>query len=188
VKEEQTAFLKSVARPALDIWRAFKVPFAIILAQAILESSWGRSILVAKAHNYFGIKYAHRQNSEDYGHFDASTWEVIDGKKEAMQAEFQMFPSVRECFTGHALLLLRSGCVVRAIPKGWQAVAVALGPWTEADKELLRKGQSPEHANYSTNPAYAGLLGELIAEYHLDDQQYIESLATEPDEWGQERA
>jgi flagellar protein FlgJ len=37
-------------------WREFGVPPSVTIAQAILESGWGRSELSAVGHNYFGIK------------------------------------------------------------------------------------------------------------------------------------
>jgi flagellum-specific peptidoglycan hydrolase FlgJ len=162
---------------ALDMWHAFRIPFAIILAQAILETSWGKSILIKAANNWFGIKYAHRQGAEDYGEFDCRTWEMIDGQKKEMLAAFQKFPNTHDCFSAHSLLLLRNACVVKAIPQGWQAVAVALGPWTDQDRAFMKRGIQPDHANYSTNGAYPERLGALVRELHLDDQRFVEELA-----------
>jgi Mannosyl-glycoprotein endo-beta-N-acetylglucosaminidase len=50
------AFLAAAAGPAQASQREFKVPASVTLAQAILESAWGRSKLSANDKNYFGMK------------------------------------------------------------------------------------------------------------------------------------
>jgi flagellar protein FlgJ len=50
------AFLAAAAGPAQTSQREFKVPTSVTLAQAILESGWGRSKLSVNDKNYFGMK------------------------------------------------------------------------------------------------------------------------------------
>ena len=50
------AFLDAAAGPAQASQREFKVPASVTLAQAILESGWGRSKLSFNDRNYFGMK------------------------------------------------------------------------------------------------------------------------------------
>jgi len=45
---------------------------------------------------------------EDYGHFDATTWEIENGQKKVTIAQFQRFPNLGEAFRCHALLLAES--------------------------------------------------------------------------------
>ncbi len=50
------AFLAAAAGPAQASQREFNVPASVTLAQAILESGWGKSKLSANDRNYFGMK------------------------------------------------------------------------------------------------------------------------------------
>lgn len=50
------AFLAAAAGPAQASQREFKVPASVTLAQAILESGWGKSKLSMNDRNYFGMK------------------------------------------------------------------------------------------------------------------------------------
>lgn len=50
------AFLAAAAGPAQAGQREFNVPASVTLAQAILESGWGKSKLSANDRNYFGMK------------------------------------------------------------------------------------------------------------------------------------
>jgi flagellum-specific peptidoglycan hydrolase FlgJ len=49
-------FLAAAAPGAQQGWREFGVPASVTMAQAILESGWGRSGLSTADKNYFGIK------------------------------------------------------------------------------------------------------------------------------------
>jgi flagellar protein FlgJ len=49
-------FIKAAVPGAQRGWREFGVPPSVTIAQAILESGWGRSGLASRDRNYFGIK------------------------------------------------------------------------------------------------------------------------------------
>jgi hypothetical protein len=53
---EQTAFLTTIAGPAMQSVVENRVPASVTVAQAILESGWGRSSLSANDRNFFGMK------------------------------------------------------------------------------------------------------------------------------------
>jgi flagellar protein FlgJ len=53
---DTAAFIASAVRPAQESQRATRVPASVTIAQAILESGWGRSTLTRDDHNYFGMK------------------------------------------------------------------------------------------------------------------------------------
>jgi flagellum-specific peptidoglycan hydrolase FlgJ len=161
LNREQFLFLQKVTPAALEQQRIYGIPAAVTIAQAILESCWGRSILVSKANNYFGIKYSHIQGTEDYGHFDVATWEVENGHRVDCTAAFQKFPDDQECFTRHSLLLMRPRYRAAYAEGGnWQKFAALLGPKTP---------ENPSACGYSTNPDYAAELTKLVEIYHLDD-------------------
>jgi flagellar protein FlgJ len=49
-------FIKAAVPGAQQGWREYGVPPSVTIAQAILESGWGKSSLSTKHRNYFGIK------------------------------------------------------------------------------------------------------------------------------------
>jgi flagellum-specific peptidoglycan hydrolase FlgJ len=49
-------FIKAAVPGAQQGWREYGVPPSVTIAQAILESGWGRSTLSSTHKNYFGIK------------------------------------------------------------------------------------------------------------------------------------
>lgn len=166
--EQQVQFFAKVVPPALDSEREYGIPAAVTIAQAILESAtpklgWGSSSLFRLANNPFGIKYAQRQGAQDYGHFDVPTWEIENGQRVEVPAEFQRFPNLKAAFFAHAALLLRP----RYMPayKSRQdcreyAMAVMNCGYSTDRPELCKKPGCPH---------YAGKLIQLIEQYHLDD-------------------
>ena len=140
---------------------------------------------------------------EDYGHFDAQTWEIENGQKKVMIAQFQRFPNLGEAFRCHALLLATSpryAPAMRAVRDqgsgirdqeraireslsptpnaqplipAWQQFAERLGPKTSQ--------QDTEHCGYSTNPSYSAELIKLVNLYRLNDPRALEWYATGQD-------
>jgi flagellum-specific peptidoglycan hydrolase FlgJ len=136
---------------------------------------------------------------EDYRHFDATTWEIENGQKRVMIAQFQRFPNLGEAFRCHALLLATSpryAPAMRAIRDSgfgvrdtgnpsdaesrlpnpvsripcWQQFAERLGPKTSQ--------LDTEHCGYSTNPSYSAELIKLVNLYRLNDPRVLEGYAT----------
>jgi flagellum-specific peptidoglycan hydrolase FlgJ len=164
--KQQLDFLAKVTQPALDTQRVFGIPAAVTIAQAIIESAtpaggWGSSRLFCLANNPFGIKYAHSQGAEDYGHFDCQTCEVIAGRPVEVPAEFQAFHNLKDAFVRHGLLLMRPRYQPAFAERGnWQLFAERLGPKTSPT--------DTEHCGYSTNPSYSARLVKLVTLYGLD--------------------
>lgn len=72
---------------------------SITIAQAILESDWGRSELAKKAYNFFGIKASKEWSGKVY---TKSTWEQRpDGVKYEIKADFRKYRSISESITDH---------------------------------------------------------------------------------------
>lgn len=72
---------------------------SITIAQAILESDWGRSELAQKAYNFFGIKASKEWNGKVY---TKSTWEQReDGVKYEIKADFRKYNSISESIIDH---------------------------------------------------------------------------------------
>ena len=184
---QQLQFLLRVTPGALQGEREYEIPACITIAQAILESAtpkygWGSSTLFRLANNPFGIKYRHfgpGDRSPDhaisaYGHFDAATWEIVNGQKKTEITEFQCFPNLDEAFRAHALLLrgprYQPAFAVRA---DWKQFAERLGPKSSP--------LDTEHCGYSTNPSYSAELIELVTLYRLNDPRALQWFATGED-------
>jgi flagellum-specific peptidoglycan hydrolase FlgJ len=110
----------------------------------------------------------------DYGHFDAQTWEIENGQKKVIFAQFQRFPNLDEAFRAHALLLrsprYRPAFAARA---DWKQFAERLGPKTSQ--------LDSEHCGYSTNPSYSAEITKLVELYRLNDPRAQQWYATGKD-------
>lgn len=157
---DQENFLKLVAGPALDAERRLRIPAAVIVAQAILESGWGKSRLFTEAHNPFGIKDL--DLPDDYGEYLAPTIEYVHGNPSTVLAAFEKFRSLDDAFFHHALLFWRSKRYWPAI-KAWLLQANLLVP---RDARGFARMIGP--CGYATDPNYGEKLVKLIDQFQLD--------------------
>jgi flagellum-specific peptidoglycan hydrolase FlgJ len=111
---------------------------------------------------------------DPYGAFDAQTWEIVNGQKKIMIAQFQRFPNLTEAFVAHAQLLCsphyRPAFDVR---HDWKQFAERLGPKSSP--------LDTEHCGYSTNPGYSASLIKLVELYRLNDPRAVQWFATGED-------
>ena len=98
-------FIAAVLLAAQESHASSGFPVGIAVAQAALESAWGKSELSQKANNYFGIK-AHG----DAGSITLATTEVVKGKTVKTQARFAAFPDMRSCFADRDRILRSLAC------------------------------------------------------------------------------
>ena len=90
---------------ALEVEKETSVPAIVALAQAVLETGWGRYIPIdyktsRNSRNLFGIKW------DGYGDYvEAWTREEIDGKLKPVLAKFKAFPSYIGSFRFYAELM-----------------------------------------------------------------------------------
>jgi flagellum-specific peptidoglycan hydrolase FlgJ len=78
------------------------MPPMVTVAQAALESNWGKSGLSQQAHNYFGIK-AHGKHER----ICMGTRECEAGKTVQVKAAFAKYGSLEDCIECRDSLLLR---------------------------------------------------------------------------------
>lgn len=57
LSEEQQTFVDQVAMAAKKYYTKYRILPSLTIAQAILESGWGKSRLAGECHNYFGMKW-----------------------------------------------------------------------------------------------------------------------------------
>ena len=79
--KDKAAFLAAMTPVAKEVASDLGISHKIILAQAALDSGWGKSV---KGNNYFGIK-----SHGLAGGLDVATTEVIDGKTVKITDQFR---------------------------------------------------------------------------------------------------
>ena len=143
----QQSFLASVFPAALESGRLHGLPPSIILAQAALESGWGRSRLATSHHNLFGIKANAAQAGVEYPTLEASA----DGVR-IIQQRFRSYASSDASITEHGALLSRDDryADARAHRGNWRAFLAELAPV------------------YASDPHYARSISQIISRHQLD--------------------
>jgi flagellum-specific peptidoglycan hydrolase FlgJ len=141
------AFIDSIAADAIRNQRETGVPASVTIAQAILESGWGRSELSRQANNFFGIK-----GTGPAGSVTMRTREVINGSVVYVDAPFRKYHTPQESFADHARLFTQSPRYAEAMRHTHDAFRFAA--------EIHRAG-------YATDPEYTNKLHSLMRQYNL---------------------
>jgi LysM repeat protein len=127
-----------------------KVPACITLAQGMLESGNGNSLLCVNANNHFGIK-CHKE-------WGGETYIMTDDEENEC---FRKYNNVLESYSDHSMFLFSRS---RYAPLFELAINDYKG-WCYGLKQ----------AGYATDPKYAERLITLIEHYKLQDLNVIES-------------
>ncbi|WP_090826945.1 glucosaminidase domain-containing protein [Paenibacillus sp. yr247] len=121
------------------------IPAAITLAQAALESGYGKS---APGYNFFGIK----ADSSWTGATQLLwTTEEIGGVRVPVQALFRAYPSAQASFLDHSKFLLMNGRYQIALQK----------------KNPYEFANELQAAGYATDNQYSNKLKQIIHDYNL---------------------
>jgi len=141
------AFMDRVAADAIKSQRATGVPASVTLAQAALESGWGKSGLSTRANNFFGIK-----GEGPAGHVLMPTKEFLNGKWVTVNAKFRKYESPAGSFADHGKFLRENRRYANAFKHMDNAAQFA--------REIHKAG-------YATDPAYSDKLIAMINKYDL---------------------
>jgi len=139
-------FIEFVGQNARRSMAATGVPASVTVAQAILETGWGKHT-VGEAKNLFGIK-----GRGPLGSVRARTPEYVKGKYVMIEADFAKYESFEQSITEHARVFLRNRRYARALQFKNDPDAFA--------REIHRAG-------YATDPNYADKLIKLMRSYNL---------------------
>ncbi len=144
-------YIKQFRSKAMGEMKQYKIPASITLAQGLLESGAGRSLLATEANNHFGIKCKETWVGETYTYDDD-----IEGEC------FRKYKSAGESYRDHSLFL-----VTRSRYAGlFKLQANDYKGWARGLKK----------AGYATNPKYAEQLIGIIEDYKLyqyDDPNWV---------------
>jgi flagellar protein FlgJ len=144
---QQSAFAQSLWPDAQQAGRQLGVNPVTLLAQAALETDWGRSVPAGAAggtsNNLFGIKASAGWSGPAVS---SSTQEYSGDGALTVQARFRSYGSKSQCFQDYVQLL-----------KGNPRYAAALG--TGSDVQAF--GSALQQGGYATDPAYAHKLAAV---------------------------
>ena len=156
------AFIEKVAPLAQADQKANGILASVTIAQAILESGWGRSELAVNANNLFGMKKSLSGNT-----WSGSTWdgknvysketkEVYASGPATVRADFRAYKSWQDSVSDHSAYLLgaRKGSALRY--EGLKGCA-----------DHRKAAQIIKDGGYATSPTYVEKLCSIIEEWKL---------------------
>ncbi|SFT49026.1 Flagellum-specific peptidoglycan hydrolase FlgJ [Lishizhenia tianjinensis] len=147
-------YIAQWSKVAIEQMHAHKIPASITMAQGILESSYGNSMLATEANNHFGIKCHSWEGERVY---------KDDDKKDEC---FRKYAHALESFEDHSLFLTG------------RSRYAELFTYDVTDYKSWAKGL--RKAGYATNPKYPQLLIDIIEKnelYKLDFSTLDQPLA-----------
>jgi len=137
-------FLRAIAPDVIVSARTHHLPVSVTLAQAVLESGWGRSSLSTKHSNLFGVKAG--RNDEGV------RLRTVEGESHRTTAKFRTYADWSASISHHDKLLSSSSRYAEAQRHWthWRTYVQTMAP------------------TYATDPHYANRLGQIIRHYDLD--------------------
>lgn len=141
------------------------VPASIKLAQGILESGSGTSMLSQRANNHFGIKCGSSWDGKTFYRKD----DDFDAQGKLLESCFRVYRNPEESFIAHSEFLrdprkeYRYGFLFRLDPTDYVAWAQGL-----------------RTSGYATNPSYDRLLVQIIERYNLQELDRIRPIDVIP--------
>lgn len=148
---EQKQFIEKVGRMAQEDMGRTGVLASLTIAQAILESGWGKSGLTVKGNALFGIKAGSSWKGKVYS---SKTQECYDGVNyTTITALFRAYDSWEESVADHSALLT-----------GLSRYAAVVG-----ETDYRKACEAIQAAGYATAPTYAQQLIKIIDTYSLTD-------------------
>jgi flagellar protein FlgJ len=145
-------FIASSIPAAQEGQRQYRVPSSVTIAQAILESGWGRSTLTRDDHNYFGMKCFGSPGPVAIGCRDYATHECSGADCWATHDDFRTYRSTSDSYVDHGRQL-----------SSMSRYAEAMNHTDDPD----RFAREVHAAGYATSSTYADKLIDLMRQYNL---------------------
>ncbi|HCT75432.1 MAG TPA: hypothetical protein DGT23_02320 [Micromonosporaceae bacterium] len=147
-----TAFISSAVEPSRESQLSSRVPASVTIAQAILESGWGRSTLTRDDHNYFGMKCFGGPGAVALGCRDYVTHECSGQDCWTTHADFRAYRNATDSYVDHGKQL-----------SGLSRYSEAMQHTGDPD----RFAREIHEAGYATSPTYSDKLINLMQQYDL---------------------
>lgn len=130
---------------------------SVIIAQAAIESNWGRSTLSARYNNFFGIKASKSWKGKTV---NMKTGEVFDGKQVTITSNFRVYDSLAESIRDRNRLL--------RMPR-YKAVEPATTP--QAQVEAIRAAGYCTATNYVSS-VMATIKANNLTQYDRHEKEH----------------
>jgi hypothetical protein len=154
-------FISAIGKSAQNAYATSKILPSLTIAQAILESGWGKSGLTIKANNLFGMKCGTKWTGAK---FNVKTAEQKpDGTPFYIMADFRKYKTLQACIDDHGEFLSTDR---------YKAVRGTVN-YKEACKFI-------KEAGYATDVKYPQKLIDLIELYNLDDYDSVATALAKP--------
>jgi len=145
------AFLDTAAQAATTASAQTGVPASVTVAQAILESDWGRSSLAQSASNYFGVKAISGLGNDGLVWMSTGEYDA-EGQAYETMSPFRAYRSLTDSLIDHDLMLRNGSRYASAM---------------QSRNDPRQFAQLLAEAGYATDPAYADKLIALMDRYNL---------------------
>jgi len=152
--EHPNDFINGLIKISIAEYKIYGIPPSITIAQAIIESGWGKSSLAKIHNNHFGIKFYgfDRLSTEEQllvnGFVILNTKEFKNGKYIEKSAKFCKYATRWASIRHHSIFLSK------------RAKGSLKGDYKAWLKQLKKSG-------YATSPSYSKKLKILIEQYKL---------------------
>ncbi|MGP3590924.1 flagellar assembly peptidoglycan hydrolase FlgJ [Vagococcus sp. WN89Y] len=140
-------FISRILAPAIEVSRDSGIPHQLIVAQAALESGWGKREIQTSdgkpSHNLFGVKATANWDGETT---EITTTEYKNGVKQKVKAVFKVYSSYSEALSDYTSLISNSPRYKNVRNTG----------------SAEQSAKALQSAGYATDPAYAKKLISII--------------------------
>ncbi len=156
LSQTSNEFIAKLLVPARIVDQSTGIPYMLILAQAALESGWGKKEILTEngkpSFNVFGIKAGKNWQGKST---TILTTEYIDGKEVKIKDSFRVYSSYMGAVSDYSRLLTRN--------KRYQSVLSA--------KTAEEAAIAIQKSGYATDPNYSKKLVQLIQQFKQSMQQ-----------------
>jgi len=143
-------FVSAVGKAARQSMASTNIPASFVVADAALESGWGKSLLTVQGFNLFGVK---ADSSWKGATLTMQTREFLNGQWIMVPALWRKYPDWLASINDHAQFLLTnarySGCF--------------------SHKDGIGFAQAVQSAGYATDPLYGEKIISIINQYKLSN-------------------
>ncbi|MCZ4415374.1 glucosaminidase domain-containing protein [Enterococcus lactis] len=161
-------FLKKIADDAQEIGQKEGIYASVMMAQAILESGSGNSLLSSEPnHNLFGIKGSYKGSSVTFNTLEQDS----SGQSYQIRAQFRKYPSYKESLEDYAHL----------IKNGLTGNPDFYKPTWKSETKDYKEATKYLEGRYATDRQYSQKLNAIIEAYDLTkyDEPKKEATTTE---------
>ncbi|MFS2060484.1 flagellar assembly peptidoglycan hydrolase FlgJ [Kosakonia cowanii] len=140
-------FISRMMAPAMAVARLSGIPHQLIIAQAALESGWGKQEILTEegkpSHNLFGVKATAEWHGETT---EITTTEYENGVAQKIKDKFKVYSSYAEALEDYTSLISRNPRYKNVVKSETPEIAA----------------KALQSAGYATDPAYAKKLINII--------------------------